>query len=100
MELEIKELTQEEVLVILDGTLDTVTSMENDESLTLLSLNYKRVIFDCAKLDYITSAGLRLFAKCLMNLKGKGGEMVLRSVNDEIMGVFKMVAYDKLFTFE
>ena len=100
MNLEVKVINDNEVVCVLDGTLDTVSSMEFDDELTELAEKYDKITYDCAELDYITSAGLRLIAKSLLLLQQRGGELIMKSVNEEIMAVFKMVAYDKLLKFE
>ena len=72
----------------LEGRLDTTTSPELEAELGSALDGVTELNFDFTKLDYISSAGLRvlLAAQKTMN---KQGSMVIRNASDEIreMGV-------------
>ena len=59
-----------ELTVAIDGRLDTVTAPELD---SFLASNYdgtKALIFDCEKLVYVSSAGLRVLLTAHKRIKG------------------------------
>ncbi|MCQ2445801.1 MAG: STAS domain-containing protein [Clostridia bacterium] len=85
------------LLLALEGRLDTTTApmLENElkaslEGVTLLTLDFE-------KLDYISSAGLRvlLSAQKIMN---KQGEMIITNVCDDIREVFEITGFSDILT--
>ena len=82
-----------------EGRLDTTTAPQLEAELKQsISDNEKRIL-DFAKLEYISSAGLRvlLAAQKVMN---KQGEMVIRNVNDVIAEVFEVTGFSDILTIE
>lgn len=50
------------MVVILEGSLDTASAPETEEAMAPLNdVETKDIILDCTRLDYISSAGLRIF---------------------------------------
>lgn len=95
----IKNLNGNKLDLALEGRLDTTTapmleaefknSLDGAEELTL----------DFAKLEYISSAGLRvlLAAQKAMNKQGK---MVIKNVNSDVMEVFEITGFTDILTIE
>lgn len=83
----------------LEGRLDTGTAPELAEVLDEALPGVTELLFDFEKLDYLSSAGLRvlLAAKKAMN---KQGTMVIRHVNDSIMDVFDITGFTDILTIE
>ena len=66
--------TDNQVMVTLDGRLDTVTSSEFEKSLAPYFSNQGvELILDCASMEYISSAGLRVVLMIHKTITGKGG---------------------------
>lgn len=85
--------------LVLSGRLDTTTApmletevKENLEGITDLTMDFE-------KLEYISSAGLRvlLAAQKTMN---KQGNMVIKNVNDDIKEVFDITGFADILTIE
>jgi anti-sigma B factor antagonist len=88
-----------EVLTLsVEGRLDTSTAPELEMALSDLS-GVTDLTLDFAKLDYISSAGLRvlLATQKVMNNQGK---MVIKNVNDTIMEVFEITGFSDILTVE
>ena len=85
--------------VRLEGKLNTTAAMELDEKLRQVLPGVKELVLDLEKLEYITSAGLRvlLFAQKTMATQGK---MTLRNVGSEILKILKMTGMLKMMTIE
>ena len=83
----------------LAGRLDTITSPQLEEELSTLPENIEELILDLKDLEYVSSAGLRVFlnAQKQMSVKGK---MALRNVNEEIMEVLDMTGFTQILTIE
>ena len=84
--------------VSLDGRLDTTTAPELDG---FLSENYSdndgTLIFDCEKLAYISSAGLRVLLSAQKKTKGN---MKLTHVCELVMEVFEMTGFSDILVIE
>lgn len=85
--------------VELEGRLDTVSAPEF-EAVVKNELNgVADLILDFKKLQYTSSAGLRviLLAQKTMN---KQGSMILKNVSEDVMEVFEMTGLADLLTIE
>ena len=58
-----------------------------------------RLVFDLAKLEYISSAGLRVLL-AMQKLMNQQGEMVLQSVNEAVMEVFEVTGFSDILRIE
>ena len=83
------------------GEMDTAAAMEAEEILKpLYDSNGKDVIIDCKGLEYIASSGLRILLSILKCANANGSKVIMRSVNDDIMNVFKLTGFISIFEFE
>ena len=81
------------------GRLDTTTAPQLETELTPCLEDATELTLDFAKLEYISSAGLRvlLSAQKIMNKQGK---MALKNVNKTIMEVFEVTGFVDILTLE
>ena len=54
---------------------------------------------DLAKLDYISSAGLRVLLGAVQAMDGKG-DMVVRNLTQSVKEVFELTGFSRLFNIE
>lgn len=94
-----KTLTNSELTIALDGRLDTTTAPLLEAELKQNVNGVTKLVFDFEKLEYLSSAGLRvlLSAQKVMN---KQGEMVICNVNDVISEVFEVTGFSDILTIE
>lgn len=94
-----KETNETKMLLSLEGRLDTTTAPELEAELKQSLGDTKELEFDFSKLEYISSAGLRvlLAAQKVMN---KQGSMVIKNVNSVIMEVFEVTGFSDILTIE
>lgn len=94
-----KEEKETELLISLEGRLDTTTAPEFERKLTSSLEGKTSLVLDLAKLEYISSAGLRvlLAAQKTMN---KQGSMILRNVSDEVKEIFEVTGFSDILTIE
>lgn len=92
--LTITEEQQETTLTVhLEGQLDRLTSPELDRRLDDKRLaGLKKVVFDLEKLEYLSSAGLRVFLRVDKAMEDQG-EMVITHVNSLIMEIFNVCGF-------
>jgi len=84
---------------VLEGRLDTTTSPQLEELVRNNIGDAEMLIFDFQKLDYISSAGLRvlLAAQKIMNKQGK---MVVKNVSEEVREIFEVTGFCDILTIE
>ena len=84
--------------VIPEGRLDTVAAPELEREIGDLD-GVQDLVFDMSRLEYISSAGLRLILKAqkAMNVKGS---MKLVNVNESVMEVFEITGFADILTIE
>ena len=85
--------------ISLVGRLDTVTSPQLQEVLDSSLNGITELAFDFAKLDYISSAGLRVLLATNKKM-AKAGKMVIRNVNDVVQEVFDMTGFADILNIE
>ena len=83
----------------LEGRLDTMTAPELEAELNQSLGSVNELIFDFSKLDYISSAGLRvlLSAQKIMN---RQGSMKVTHVNETVMEIFEVTGFMDILTIE
>ena len=88
-----------ELTIQLEGRLDTTTAPQLDEEIKVALAGVEKLVFDLAKLEYISSAGLRvlLSAQKVMN---KQGSMIVRNVSEEINEIFEVTGFVDILTVE
>lgn len=85
--------------VKLEGRLDTTTSPQLEGELGSKLDGVKDLVFDLQKLEYISSAGLRvlLSAQKVMNNQGS---MVVKNSIEEIREIFDVTGFSDILTIE
>ena len=100
MTIEIQK-SENQILAILDGELDTAAAADAEVSLQpLLESDGKDVVIDCTRLEYIASSGLRLLLGILKKAKEVGSRVILRNVNDVVKDVLELTGFVSIFEFE
>ena len=95
------EKKENEVTMVLDGRLDTTSAPEAEAVLRELLPDYDAVTIDMEKLEYISSAGLRVLMVAKKELKKKGSDKLkLIHVNEIIMEIFEVTGFTELFHIE
>lgn len=94
-----KKLEGTKLEIILEGRLDTITAPTLEEELKQSLDGITELVFDFGKLEYISSAGLRVLfvAQKIMN---KQGSMIIKNVNDVINDVFEVTGFSDILTIE
>jgi anti-sigma B factor antagonist len=94
-----KNLEDKTLNVALEGRLDTTTAPQLEAELKSVLPEVTALVMDFEKLEYISSAGLRvlLSAQKIMN---KQGEMKLIHVNDVINEIFEVTGFSDILNIE
>ncbi len=83
----------------LEGRLDTVTAPDLDAALKDALGDVSELTLDFAKLEYISSAGLRVLLSAQKEMNKKG-MMKLTHVNETIMEIFEVTGFSDILTIE
>jgi len=84
--------------VTLNGRLDTRTAPELQGELEPLFGGVSRLVLDFEKIDYISSAGLRVLLTFDQELKEQGKAMELCHVNEMVHDVFDVTGFVDILT--
>ena len=87
------------VTMEITGWLDTQTSPQLGEELSKLDDSETSLVFDFAKLEYISSAGLRQVISAYKKMAGKDGFKII-NVSDEVFDVFRLTGFDQKIQIE
>ena len=92
-------LDGKKMTLLLEGRLDTTTAPQLEADLKTDLNGVEELLMDFEKLEYLSSAGLRvlLSAQKTMNKQGK---MVICHVNETIRDVFEVTGFSEILTIE
>ena len=85
--------------IALEGRLDTMTAPELEAELKGSLDAAESLTLDFSKLDYISSAGLRVLLSAHKVMSGKGG-MKVKNVNEVVREVFDVTGFADILTIE
>ena len=85
--------------IALEGRLDTVTSPELEKELKNSMDAAESLTLDFGKLDYISSAGLRVLLAAHKAMSKKGG-LKITNVNEIVREVFDVTGFADILTVE
>lgn len=86
------------LVITFKGRLDSVTSPPTqDRLLALVERGESRLVLDLAQLDYVSSAGLRVFMLVAKKLKSLNGRVVLCGLQEPIREIFDIAGFSSLF---
>ena len=91
MTIEIKRNSEETVVEVV-GRLDTTTAPALDKTINEDIKDAKQLTLDLKKLEYISSAGLRVLLSAQKKMQ-KAGSMKVINVCEEVMEVFEMTGF-------
>ncbi|MBQ6582684.1 MAG: STAS domain-containing protein [Mogibacterium sp.] len=94
-----KEVKGADAIFSLEGRLDTTTAPELDQAVKEVIDDVTSLTFDLGKLDYISSAGLRVLLSAQKTMNQKGS-MKVTKVGDIIMEIFEVTGFSDILTIE
>ena len=86
--------------VIPEGRLDTATSPLLEQKMNPELGAAQHLIMDFAKVDYISSSGLRLLLAAHQNMEDRGGDLRMIHVNEYIRDVLNLVGFLEIMNVE
>ena len=94
-----KTLDGTNLTLALEGRLDTMTAPELETELNRSLDGVKSLVLNFSKLDYISSAGLRVLLSAHKAMSAKDG-MKVTNVNEIVREVFEVTGFADILTIE
>ena len=94
-----KKMNGTELCIALEGRLDTMTAPELEAELGKSLGGAESLVLDFSKLEYISSAGLRVLLSAHKVMSGKSG-MKVTNVNEIVQEVFEVTGFADILTIE
>ncbi|MBQ8967444.1 STAS domain-containing protein [Ruminococcus sp.] len=97
MEITINKETDRATAVV-EGRVDTTNSSEFMQDLSEVVESCSVVVLDCAKLEYISSAGLRVLLSVHKAMARKDGFFFVENVSRDILEIFEITGFSRILT--
>lgn len=85
--------------IALEGRLDTMTAPELEAELNRSLGGAESLVLDFSRLEYISSAGLRVLLTAHKTMSNKGG-MTVKNVNEIVQEVLEVTGFADILTIE
>ena len=84
-------------IVSIDNHLDTAAAPDLEQKLTqVVDDGVRRLVVDCEGLEYINSAGLKVFLLAAKRLDALGGRLVIAALGPSVLTIFQTIGFDKI----
>ena len=96
---EMEEEKKGDILILrVGGRLDAVSSpqLEKKVMASIDAGDNSQVLMNFEKVEYLSSAGMRLLLSTTKKMKSKNGKFVLSNIADGVMEVIKMAGFDHI----
>ncbi|MBQ6219410.1 MAG: STAS domain-containing protein [Methanosphaera sp.] len=91
-----KNYDDKKLIMEVTGRVDTITSQDLEKSINEEIGKFDSLTIDFEKVEYISSAGLRVLIATQKKLKKDNVPLVIENVNDTIKEIFRMSGFDKI----
>jgi len=94
-----EQILRSTTVLALSGRLDGVSSPALEQKVdALLAAGSRRLVFDCAALTYVSSAGLRVFLATAKKLKAGGGAVAFAALTPSVVEVFELSGFSNVLS--
>lgn len=84
--------------ITIEGSIDALTSRELEQAVNDAAPQCEKMVLDMTKVDYISSAGLRVVVGANHTV-GKDN-LTLRGLSDNVMEIFRLTGFTKYLNIE
>lgn len=100
MEVQMITLDEDITEICIQGRLDGVTMPDLEQRLEIecFAKQHYRLAFNLEKLDYISSAGLRVMLLALKKTTAMKGKLVLYGLSSSVHEIFKLSGFSSIYT--
>jgi anti-sigma B factor antagonist len=87
-------------LINLEGAVDAHTAPKFEEAVqTVIDQGQYKIIVDCEKLTYISSAGLGVFMGFVEEVRDEGGDIKICGLSEKVKQPFEILGFETLYDF-
>lgn len=98
MNISIRQQSSEIAVAIINGRVDTSAAPEVEKEINnVIAGGMNKIVIDLSAMDYISSGGLRVFLGTAKALKAKGGDLRLCCLTANVLKIFKLAGFTKVF---
>ena len=94
-----KQRINDSLTIALEGRLDSTNAPQLEAEIKDALVGVTELVFDLEKLEYMSSAGLRIMISC-QKIMNKQGKMAIRNVNEFVKTVFEITGMDSVVNIE
>ena len=96
--MQIKESKQGDVLILtVSEHLDSATATVFESRLLgLIDRGERKIVVECGSLEYVNSAGLKVFLLAAKRLEPLGGKLVLCALAPSVLMIFEMIGFTRI----
>lgn len=87
------------VTLALSGRLETMTAPQLDAEVQSLPEGVTELLMEISSLEYVSSAGLRVFLVAHKKMKSRGGAMKISGANASVKKVFDITGFSPILNF-
>ena len=85
------------VIIRCEGRLDAMSSPQLENTMnSIIDDKHNKVLIDFSKIEYLSSAGMRLLLSVTKRLKTAGGQLSLFGIHDDVMEIIRMAGFDHI----
>ena len=95
-----KNQNNNELILTLEGSIDSATSATLEEELKNIDRKIKTLRLDFTNVDYIASAGLRVLLVAQKAIQKQGGDIVVYNPNKGVIDVFTITGFINVINIE
>jgi len=94
-----KTLDGSKMELSVSGRLETITAPQLDAEIQALPEAVTELVMEISSLEYVSSAGLRVFLMAHKKMKARGGMMKISGANASVKKVFDITGFSPILNF-
>lgn len=84
-------------LLHLEGRIDAVTATSLEREINhLYETGHRKILLDFLQVDYLSSAGMRLFLSASKKLKANQGFLLFYNLGDDVMEIIRIAGFERV----
>ncbi|MCH8903386.1 MAG: STAS domain-containing protein [Bacteroidetes bacterium] len=94
-----KQKQGDSLLISVEGELDASSSIDMDKAIeATINEGIYKLLINCEKLSYISSAGVGVFVSYVEDIKNKNGKIVFYKMQANVLSVLQILGLDKILS--